>query len=282
MKISIVTPVFNSVTTIEKTILSVISQKRNFPLEYIVIDGGSTDGTIQIINKYADQINLFISEPDRGPYDAMNKGINHSTGDVIGIINSDDWYHDNAIATVEQEFCQNHDISVLYSPITNYYKGEYVATFVPGDLDKLLFRFTLNHPSCFITKSAYNLVGLYNLEYPIAADYDLILRLFVSGVNFHYVSTPLASYSLSGMSSSAIPFDRLKLIRECWKISCSHSNQFSREMELQRWKVYGAWVFNELFALPTRYFLKPPLARKLKSFLSRYLGKPVSDTYGKW
>jgi len=282
MKISIITPVFNSAKTLEKTILSVISQKRNSALEYIVIDGGSTDGTIQVVNKYIEYIDLFISEPDRGPYDAMNKGVIQATGDIIGIINSDDWYLDGAIAKVEQEFCKDQNISVLYSPIKNYYKGEYVATFTPGDLNKLLFRFTLNHPSCFIKKSAYNLIGLYNLEYAVAADYDLILRLFISGLKFHYVSVPLASYSLSGMSSSAIPLDRIKLILECWKISCSNSNQFSNEIALQRWKIYTAWILNEIFAIPARYFLKPPLARKLKTLLTSYFGKPVSDSYGKW
>lgn len=282
MKISIITPVYNSATTIEKTILSVIAQKRTSSIEYIIIDGGSKDETIQVVNKYIEHIDVFISEPDCGPYDAMNKGIIRASGEIIGIINSDDWYLDGAIAKVEQEFCKDENIFIVYAPIKNYYKGEYVATFFPGDLNKLLFRFTLNHPSCFIKKEAYNLVGLYNLEYAIAADYDLILRLFSSGLKFHCVSIPLASYSLSGMSSSAIPLDRIRLIHECWKISCSNSNRFSTKIALQRWKVYIAWILNELFALPARYFLKPPLARKLKTLLTSYLGKLVSDSYGKW
>ena len=155
-KISIVTPSFNSEKTIEKTILSVINQQKIYPLQYIVVDGGSTDNTCKIIQKYADYINIFISEPDSGAYDAMNKGINLATGEIIGVINSDDWYLKNAIKIVESEFDKNPEIDILYSPIENYYQGEYIATFIPGKLEKLSIRFTLNHPSikrqrCYIT-----------------------------------------------------------------------------------------------------------------------------------
>lgn len=277
MKISIITPSFNSEKTIEKTILSVIHQPHELPLEYIIIDGGSTDKTCEIIKKYSDDINIFISEPDNGAYDAMNKGINLASGDIIGIINSDDWYNNGAIQLVEQEFT-NPNIDILYSPIDNYYQNEYIATFVPGDLEKLPIRFTINHPSCFIKKSAYNLVGLYNTQYKIAADYDLILRLFLSNLKFHSIDIPLAAYSLNGMSSSPNPWVRTKLIYESWQIS----KQANKNLTFQRIKAYIAWIFNEIFALPARYFLKPPNARKLKSLINRYLAKPVTDEFGKW
>jgi glycosyltransferase involved in cell wall biosynthesis len=277
MKISIITPSFNSEKTIEKTINSVIKQPHQFPLEYIIIDGGSTDRTCEIIKKYSDDINIFISEPDNGAYDAMNKGINFASGDIIGIINSDDWYNNGAIQLVEQEFT-NPNIDILYSPIDNYYQNEYIATFVPGDLEKLPIRFTLNHPSCFIKKSAYNLVGLYNTQYKIAADYDLILRFFLSNLKFHLIDTPLAAYSLNGMSSSPNPWVRTKLIYESWQIS----KQANKNLNFQRNQAYTAWIFNEIFALPARYFLKPPNARKLKCLINRYLAKPVTDEFGKW
>jgi glycosyltransferase involved in cell wall biosynthesis len=282
LKISVITPCFNSEKTLEKTILSVIYQQKNCHLEYIIIDGGSTDRTCEIINKYISSINVFISEPDAGAYDAMNKGISLATGDVIGIINSDDWYQNDAIKIVEQEFSKYLDIDVLYSPIDNYFKGEYVATFFPGNLDKLPIRFTLNHPSCFIKKSAYDLIGLYDLQYKIAADYDLILRLFLSGLKFHYVDTPLAVYSLNGMSSAANFFERAKLIKECWTIS-KQATKYKREnLDYQRNKAYLIWIFNEVFAIPARYFLKPPMARKVKNYINKYIKKPVSDDYGKW
>ncbi len=282
MKLSMITPTFNSEKTIEKTILSVIHQTHKFSLEYIVIDGGSTDKTCEIIKKYSDYINIFISEPDSGAYDAMNKGISLASGDIIGIINSDDWYNSGAIKIVEDAFSSHHQIDIIYSPITNYFKGEYVATFFPGDIDKLPIRFTLNHPSCFIKKSAYQLVGLYNNSFRIAADYDLILRLFLANCNFHYVDTPLAAYSLNGMSSSTNPITRAKLIYECWKISQQTNTCLYKNLICQRNKAYIAWIFNEIFALPARYFLNPLNARKLKTTIYKYINKPVADEFGKW
>ena len=264
------------------TLLSVISQERSCNLEYIIIDGGSTDRTCEIIKKYANFIDIFICEPDAGAYDAMNKGISLATGDIIGIINYDDWYQDTAIKIVKQEFSKYLDISILSSPIDNYFEGEYVATFSPGDLEKLPIRFTLNHPSSFIKKSAYDLIGLYDLQYKIAADYDLILRLFISGLKFHYVDTPLAAYSLNGMSSAANFFDRAKLIKECWIISKQAAKYEDNNLDYQRSKAYIRWVFNEVFAIPARYLLKPPTARKVKTIINKYIRKPVSDDYGKW
>ena len=280
-KISVITPSFNSEKTIEKTILSVINQQRIYPLEYIVVDGGSTDNTREIIHKYVTNIDKFIFEADSGAYDAMNKGINLATGEIIGIINSDDWYLKNAIKTVEEEFNKHPDIDILYSPIENYYKGEYIATFIPGELEKLSIRFTLNHPSCFIKKSAYIAADLYDLQYQIAADYDMILRLFNNGFKFHSIETPLAAYSLNGMSSSPLPWDRAKLIKECWKISNKASDNFPQVSEKQRTKAYIAWIINEVFALPARYFFKPPTARKIKSIIKQFTNKSAS-TYGRW
>lgn len=288
-KISVITPSFNSEKTIEKTILSVVNQQIIYPLEYILVDGGSTDNTCEIIQKYAKNIDdlqleiqvKFISEPDSGAYDAMNKGINLATGEIIGIINSDDWYLENAIKIVEEEFDKHPDINILYSPIENYYKGEYIATFIPGELEKLSIRFTLNHPSCFIKKSAYIAAGLYDLKYKIAADYDMILRLFNHGLKFHSIETPLAAYSLNGMSSSPLPWDRAKLIEECWQISNRASDNFPQVSQKQRRKAYIAWIINELFALPARYFFKPPTARKIKSIIKQLTNKSASE-YGRW
>ncbi|MGB6299881.1 MAG: glycosyltransferase family 2 protein [Rivularia sp. (in: cyanobacteria)] len=284
-KISVITPSFNSANTIEKTILSVLNQQRIYPLEYIVIDGGSTDNTCEIIQNYANNIDKFISEADSGAYDAMNKGINLASGEIIGIINSDDWYLENAIKTVEAEFDKHPDIDILYSPIENYYKDEYIATFIPGELEKLSIRFTLNHPSCFIKKSAYIAAGLYDLKYKITADYDLILRLFNNGFKFHYIETPLAAYSLNGMSSSPLPWDRAKLIEECWQISNKASDNFPQVSHKQRTKAYIAWIINEVFALPARYFFKPPTARKIKGIIKHIIKpftKKSASEYGRW
>ncbi|MEM7727471.1 MAG: glycosyltransferase family 2 protein [Cyanobacteria bacterium P01_A01_bin.45] len=280
-KISIITPTYNSAQTLEKTILSVISQKLQVNrLEYIIVDGASTDKTRQIINKYSANLDKIISESDRGAYDAMNKGIKVATGDIIGIINSDDWYNEEALVTVEKAFIKNPHIDILYSPIDNYYQQEFVATFVPGKLENLPIRFTLNHPSCFIRKSVYHEVGLYDINYKIVADYDLILRVFNAGKKFHYIKRSLAAYSLNGMSSSTNPIDRVKLIRESWRASTQGDK--NKQFSDQRFQAYSAWVFNEIFALPARYFLKPPTARKIKTVINKCIKKPVSESYGKW
>lgn len=286
-KLSIITPSFNAEKTIEKTLLSVIAQRHSChlgeQLEYIVVDGGSTDGTLEILKRYETQIDRIISEPDRGAYDAMNKGIQQATGDIVGIINADDWYNDRIFDLVVQAFQSDPHLAVLYSPIDNYYEGEYVATFRPGNLDKLPIRFTLNHPSCFIKKTAYDQVGLYNLQYKIAADYDLLLRLFLAGHRFTSLDRSLASYSLNGMSSSTRMIDRIKLIQECWRVGERHSDSFSADLQAERKKAYAIWVVNECFALPARRLLKPPAARKLKALLSQIAGRSlVSDAYGKW
>ena len=282
-KISIITPSFNSEKTIEKTILSVINQQRIYTLQYIVVDGGSTDKTCEIIEKYANKIDIFISEADSGAYDAMNKGIKSATGEIIGIINSDDWYLENVIKIVEKEFTRHPDIDILYSPIKNYYQGEYIATFIPGDLNKLPIRFTLNHPSCFIKKSAYIAADLYDLQYKIAADYEIILRLYSSRFKFHFIENPLAAYSLNGMSSSPLPWDRAKLIKECWEISKKSSDNFPDLTENQRKQAYVKWIINEVFALPARYFFKPPTARKIKNIIQNIIKKnTVNSEYGKW
>ena len=288
-KISIITPCYNSEQTIEKTIQSVITQNSTTPIEYIIIDGASTDKTCEVIKKYSQYINIFISEPDAGAYDAMNKGIKLATGDVVGIINSDDWYNKDTIKIVEQEFDKYPDIDVIYSPIDNYFAGEYVARFIPGTLDKLTIRFTLNHPSCFIKRNVYDAVGLYDLQYRITADYAMILKLFLLGYKFHYIDIPLAAYSLNGISSSTNPWNRLKLIQESWKVSTQASKYLQenhlplpKKQNMQRLRAYLAWIVNEIFALPIRYFLKPPTARKLKKFITNYVRKPVSDDYGQW
>mgnify|MGYP000302656355 FL=1 len=114
--ISVVTVSYNAIATIEQTILSVINQKYS-AIEYIIIDGGSTDGTVDIIKKYEDKISYWVSERDNGIYDAMNKGIRHATGKIVGIINSDDWYEMDAFATVADLYLKKGDLYLYHGDI---------------------------------------------------------------------------------------------------------------------------------------------------------------------
>ena len=281
MKISIITPVYNSVKTLEKTIKSVIAQATESELEYIVVDGDSNDGSQEIINRYLEHINIFIAEKDRGPYDAMNKGISQATGDIIGIINADDWYNDGTFKIVEQVFQEKDDVSILYSPIDNYFNGKYLNTFIPGGLDNLIFKFTINHPSCFVRKSVYDRLGSFDLSYCIAADYDFILRAYQSGLKFHYIENPLASYSLNGITGS--PFNKYQQLKESWKVGYEASKKCSRKLQDERRNFYLFWSLKELATFPIKLILKPQITRKIKQLLRQMFGgKLPADRYGAW
>ncbi len=281
MKISIITPVFNADKTLEKTILSVINQKIDSELEYIIVDGYSNDGTASIINRYLDKISVFISEPDQGVYDAMNKGISCATGDIIGIINADDWYNDGALKVVEDSFSQNPDISIIYSPIDNYFNGKYLNTFIPGDLDNLIFKFTLNHPSCFLKKSVYEKLGKFDLSYTIAADYDFILRAYHSKFKFKYIaSSTLASYSLNGMSGKLM--NKFAQIRESWIVGNKNIHNYSKSLQIKRNRFYFTWLIKEILLLPIKYFFKATTIKKVKGKLTSLFPSYPSKKYGSW
>lgn len=200
LKVSIITVVYNGVKTIEQTIKSVLDQSYN-NIEYLVIDGASTDGTQDIIEKYRSSISYFVSEKDEGLYDAMNKGIQHSTGDIIGIINSDDYYAPDVIHKVVHYFCK-HDVGAVYG-------NTYVITKTGGikqhsaenEIDKLwYYRADLNHEAIFIKKSVYDKFGLYDLHYSVAADYDRMLDFYSNHVKFGYIDAGLIYFRRGGLS----------------------------------------------------------------------------------
>lgn len=279
MKISIITPVYNRYQTIERTILSIINQQCNCQIEYIVIDCCSTDSTLEIINRYAGKIDILISEKDQGVYDAMNKGISLATGDIIGIINSDDWYNNGAFSAVEQTFIQYPEVSIVHSPVNNYVDNKHLSTFIPGNLENLLFRFTVAHPSCFVRKEVYEQIGLFDLKYSMAADYNFVLQAYTTGYKFHCVDTPLASFSLNGMTGK--PINRLKLIKETWQVSSKFVSQYPNNLKNKHYAFYINWFFRELVVLPIKFF-DPYIVLRVKGYLRRHFGKLSSDRYGAW
>lgn len=198
-KISIITVVYNGKDTIEQTINSVINQTYA-NIEYIIIDGVSTDGTLDILRKYADNIDVFICEPDNGLYDAMNKGIMHASGDIIGIINSDDFYTDTAVCKVA-EYYDSYDVDVVYGDTVIFDETGYREVKKPRNIDDFWFRVPFMHPSTFIKKDTYFKYGMYDTQYSIVADYDLLLRFYSEGVRFGYVNEVLANFRRGGVSS---------------------------------------------------------------------------------
>lgn len=195
--ISIITVCRNSESTIEQTIKSVISQDFS-DIEYIVIDGGSLDGTLEIIKKFENRIDYWISAKDEGVGDAFNKGIGLARGKIIGIINSDDWYEDGALKTVADIF-KEKDIDVLCGKV-RYWDGDkpsYVFGTYPA---KLSIQMTVNHPAVFVNKSCYDKFGLFDNNYKYAMDYDMMLRLSVNGCGFYNHDGIIANMGLGGLS----------------------------------------------------------------------------------
>lgn len=172
LKISIVTVSFNSALTIEETIASVLEQDyENF--EYIIIDGGSTDGTVDIIEKYAEHLAYYVSESDNGLYDAMNKGIAKATGDIVGMINSDDYYYPDAFKKAANAFMGHKlDEHIFWGDVMYEIQGR-VAGFRPKNRTIGAFA---PHPSMFCPKCIYDRIGTYDTTVKILADYDFMYR----------------------------------------------------------------------------------------------------------
>ena len=195
--VSIITVVFNGERYLEQTILSVINQKyRNF--EYIIIDGLSSDKTRDIIRKYENKIDYWISESDAGIYDAMNKGIALSNGELIGIINSDDWYEEVAVAEVVEKYKCNLDINIFHG-LHRLWDDRGVLGVI-GHTDLFLNNGMISHPSCFIKRSIYEKYGNYSCEYKIVSDYELMLRFKSKEVSFMFIEKILANFRNNGIS----------------------------------------------------------------------------------
>lgn len=201
--VSIITVVLNGHEFIESAIQSVLSQNFN-NIEYIVIDGGSTDGTVEIINKYEDRIDYWVSEKDDGIYHAMNKGISMATGEIIGIVNSDDWLEPKTIEKVvdifsaipEEEFVVHGKIA-LYDA-----KDKFLRVHSPKSIPGYyLFSTPFKHPAMFVSKKLYQQIGLYDEKCGLAADYDLMLRIKANGSKSVFIDKVLTNVRLVGIST---------------------------------------------------------------------------------
>lgn len=203
--VSIITIVYNNVDYIDKCIKSVSSQSYNY-IEHIVIDGNSTDGTIIKIQENLEQIALFISEPDTGLYNALNKGIKCSTGDIIGILHSDDiFYSDHIIDDIVNVFnTQITDIvygNGLYINRKNKVVRDYSSCRYNNKL--LLFGWIPLHTTIFVKRDVFNNYGFYNEEYLIASDYDISLRWFLNNnISKYYLNKYLVIMRLGGKSTT--------------------------------------------------------------------------------
>lgn len=211
--ISIITVVYNGVKTIEQTIQSVIRQPYENK-EYIIIDGGSTDGTVELIKKYESSLSYWVSEHDNGIYDAMNKGITRAKGDLIGIINADDWYEADIFTTIAKQYQETGTNQVIHGLLRNFLDEEFYS--IVGNSVRRLRYDMIQHPTCFIPQKLYRTYGNYNSNLKYSADYDLILRYVNQGVKFCFVEKAIVNFRLGGISSTP------KAEREMYRVRVNH------------------------------------------------------------
>ncbi len=196
--VSIITIVLNGKRDIRRTMDSVLAQSYQH-VEYIVIDGGSTDGTLDIIEEYASRLHHWQSEKDDGISDAFNKGINLAKGDIIGLINSGDWYETDALQYIVDAFLHDEKAGVVCGAL-QFWRGDqrgYLCCSVPELLHREM---SVTHPTCFILAGLYRRFGLFAEEYRLAMDYELLLRLKCGGVSFVTLAKVLANMQHQGVS----------------------------------------------------------------------------------
>ena len=209
MRVSIITVSFNSAKTIAETIESVLSQ--NFPeIEYIIVDGNSTDDTVKIIRQYENRINKWVSEKDLGMYDAMNKGIAMATGDVIGILNSDDVYIDIYVISNLMALLEKQKVQVVFADLILVDQGspnKVLRYYDSGHFhpDKFRWGWMPAHPTVFVKRDLYNVVGPFSTSYQIAADYELLIRILaVQKAPYAYFPKAVVRMRSGGASTASI------------------------------------------------------------------------------
>lgn len=198
--VSIVTVVFNGENHIEGTIRSVLSQ--TYPnVEYVIVDGGSTDRTLTILDKYRKNIDVIVSEKDGGIYDAMNKGIALSSGELIGMVNADDWYESNAVEDIVNAYLSQGHPDVIYGYMRYHHLELNQYRIIKPSLSKMNYDMTLNHPSFFVKRDVYK-SKQYDLAYAICADYEFALYLLKNKGRFHEVKSVITNMRNGGASGN--------------------------------------------------------------------------------
>jgi glycosyltransferase involved in cell wall biosynthesis len=209
---------FNSVETIRDTIKSIISQDYE-NIEYILIDAGSTDGTLDIIKEYEGYINYFSSEEDDGIYDGMNKGISVASGEVVGILNSDDFYPNSYIVSNVARTFEKRNCDAVYGDLVyvKFYDTDKIVRYWQSgnySVKKIKNGWMLPHPTFFVKREMYEKYGYYNTELKSAADYEMILKLlYKQNINVFYIPMILVKMRMGGKSNASI-MNRIRANKE--------------------------------------------------------------------
>ncbi len=222
MKISLITATYNSAETVRDTLQSVLNQTFK-DIDYIIIDGNSKDNTMDIVKEFEPKFEgrlLWVSEKDKGIYDAMNKGVRMAQGDIVGILNSDDFFASNdVLEKVNAAFTENPAIDGVYADV-RYVDwndtGKTVRMFSGKDFtrEKLCWGKMPPHPSFYVKRECYDKFGLYSLDYPICADYDMFVKMiWLGNINTLYINDVFVNMRSGGTSSNGIKVHR-KIMRE--------------------------------------------------------------------
>lgn len=241
MKVSIITSCYNRAATIRSAIESVLAQDYN-DIEFIVVDGSSTDGSLDIIREYVDRISIIISEPDHGMYEAINKGIRVATGEIIGLLHSDDFFYDNGvIGRIVKRIKRTH-ADFLYGDglfVNPDNTNKVVRNWIGGGyrLWKVRHGWLPLHPTCYIRRDVMMRLGLYNESYKIAADSDLLVRyLLTGGLTATYLNEYIVRMRMGGLSTDSAK--RKKMWEEDIRVYVSHGLWPTlTKLEKMAWKV---------------------------------------------
>jgi len=229
-KVSVITVCYNSEKTVENTILSVLAQSYS-NVEYIVVDGASNDGTLSILNKYKDSIDKIITEKDKGIYDAMNKGISSASGEIVGLLNSDDIYSSNTVLEdVVKTFEVNTGKDIVIGKLwfVDFLSRRVVRSYNMHRFKpwQLRFGWMPPHPSTFVRKSVYNEHGLYSIDFKIAADYEKFVKwLLVKKVSYVIYDSVLIYMRVGGVSTAGL-LNSITLNREIVK-ACRNNDVYT-------------------------------------------------------
>ena len=241
MKVSIITSCYNRAATIRSAIESVLAQDYN-DIEFIVVDGSSTDGSLDIIREYVDRISIIISEPDHGMYEAINKGIRVATGEIIGLLHSDDFFYDNGvIGRIVKRIKRTHadflygDGLFVNPDNTNKVVRNWIGRVYR--LWKVRHGWLPLHPTCYIRRDVMMRLGLYNESYKIAADSDLLVRyLLTGGLTVTYLNEYIVRMRMGGLSTDSAK--RKKMWEEDIRVYVSHGLWPTlTKLEKMAWKV---------------------------------------------
>lgn len=263
--VTVITVVFNGERYLEEAILSVLNQ--SYPnLEYIIIDGSSNDGTLAIIDQYKDAIDYWVSEKDQGIYDAMNKGIILSTGDIIGIVNSDDVIYPNTVANVVSAFREKPKAQYTFGKVELAMENGHIYGISNSSPNKTIEDFNRDismpfpHATMYITKQLYKSIGLYNTKYKLRSDYDFSIKLLQQKIGNVELSDPVGFFRSGGQSGKP----------QTWL----ETRQILRENCL-----LGKRVLIEILSSNFKTFLKRKLPFKLFKFLKNFSIKQKTKLY---